>query len=147
MLYIRGGRFLGKTAAGFLILDKLQVFFKGTGLRFEKEIDAEENFMEEQKIICLKADQPFYNNVDLAICDYGGPKGALRIRGKITVDYAKSDIEQLKAQGIDTLEEALDYYKNKIYNTVRRYLLVDFQLEEGWEPVLTLIKEKIEQYY
>lgn len=103
--------------------------------------------MGELKTICLKPDQPFYNNVDLAICDYGGPKGALRTRGKITVDYAESDINQLKEQGIDTLDKALDYYKDKIYNTVRRYLLIDFQPEGGWEPLLNLIREKIAQYY
>ena len=103
--------------------------------------------MEDSKMIYLKPDQPFYNNVDLSICDYGGPKGSLRVRGKITVDYAESDINQLKEQGIDTLEKALDYYKNKIHQTVRRYLLIDFQPEGGWEPVLTLIRDKIKQYY
>ena len=33
------------------------------------------------KEIRLVADQPFYNNMDVAICDFGGKDGALRKRG------------------------------------------------------------------
>ena len=55
------------------------------------------------KEIRLIPDEPFHNNVDLAICDFGGPEGALRQRGKITVDFAEADVNQLKEQGIDTI--------------------------------------------
>ncbi|MCI8608802.1 MAG: hypothetical protein HFE73_04065 [Firmicutes bacterium] len=80
------------------------------------------------KEIRLIPDEPFHNNVDLAICDFGGPEGALRQRGKITVDFAEADVNQLKEQGIDTMEKAMDYYQDKIYRTVRRYLLTEFAL-------------------
>lgn len=103
--------------------------------------------MEEEKMIRLVPDKPFFNNVDLAICDYGGADGALRTRGKITVEYAEADINQLKSQGIDTLGKALDHYQQLIYKTVRRYLLTEFQLEDGWNDILDLIREKIKNYY
>lgn len=103
---------------------------------------------QEVKHIRLVADVPFHNNVDLAICDFGGPQGALRQRGKITVDYAEYDINQLKAQGIQTLSAALDYYKDTIYKTVRRYLLTEFALEEGgWDHILDLVENQIKQYF
>jgi hypothetical protein len=126
--------------------------------------------MENLKQIRLVADKPFYNNVDLAICDFGGPDGSLRVRGRITVDYGEYDINQLKGQGVDTLEKALAYYKDMIYKTVRRYLLTDFQLvaapgdagykanaagntgtadhdDDGWPEILHIIAGQIKGYY
>ena len=100
------------------------------------------------KEIRLVADQPFYNNMDVAICDFGGKDGALRKRGKITVEYSAYDIKQLKAKGHTTLESALEYYRDWIYNTVRYFLLTEFVLEEGgWEHLLGLIEAQIGKYY
>lgn len=105
------------------------------------------------KKVRLLPDSPFYNNVDLNICDFGGPGGSLRQRGKITVDYSEYDIRQLKSEGIRTVEDALDYYRRKIYATVRRYLLTEFELEAdtegsgGWEQILSIIEEHIRQYF
>ena len=100
------------------------------------------------KEIRLVADQPFYNNMDVAICDFGGKDGALRKRGKITVEYSAYDIKQLKAKGHTTLGSALEYYRNWIYDTVRYFLLTEFELEEGgWEHLLGLIQAQIEKYY
>ena len=105
---------------------------------------------EENKVkqIRLVADKPFYNNMEVAICDFGGKDGALRRRGKITVDYSAYDIKQLKAKGHETLDSALEYYRNWIYGTVRYFLLTEFELEEGgWDHLLGLIREQIEKYY
>ena len=102
----------------------------------------------DRKLIRLIPDAPFYNNVDLAICDFGGKDGALRKRGKITVEYSQWDVKQLKLQGHDTLEKAMEYYKDWIYRTVRRYILVEFDLEEGqWEAILGIVEEHIRKYY
>ena len=104
--------------------------------------------MGDVKQIRLVADKPFYNNMDVAICDFGGKDGSLRKRGKITVDYSSYDIKQLKARGYDTLESTLEYYRNWIYDTVRYFLLTEFELEEGgWEHLLDLIGTQIKQYY
>ena len=102
----------------------------------------------DRRLIRLVADAPFYNSVDLAICDFGGKEGALRKRGKITVEYSAWDVKQLKAQGHDTLEKALGYYKDWIYRTVRRYILVEFDLEEGqWDAILAIVEDHIRNYY
>ncbi|MBQ8563509.1 MAG: hypothetical protein IJ443_06440 [Firmicutes bacterium] len=104
--------------------------------------------MSDVKQIRLVADQPFYNNMDVTICDFGGKDGALRKRGKITVEYSAYDVKQLKARGYTTLEQALGYYREWMYETVRYYLLTEFELEEGgWEHLLGLIKAQIEKYY
>ena len=104
--------------------------------------------MRDVKQIRLVADQPFYNNMDVSICDFGGKDGALRKRGKITVDYSSYDIKQLKAKGHSTLESALDYYRKWIYDTVRYFLLTEFELEEGgWDHLLGQIEAQIAKYY
>lgn len=105
------------------------------------------------KQIRLLPDSPFYNNVDLNIYDFGEAGGTLRWRGKITVEYSEYDIRQLKSEGIRTVEDALDYYQRKIYATVRRYLLTEFELDAdaegngGWEQILAIIEEHIREYY
>lgn len=107
----------------------------------------------ETKPIRLVAQQPFHNDVDLVIYDFGGPDGSLRKRGKITVDYSSYEVKQLKMQGVETLEAALDHYKELIFNTCRRYLLVapdlipDEEGKGGWEEILTIIKEHIAPHY
>jgi len=102
----------------------------------------------ERRLIRLVPDAPFYNNVDLSICDFGGKDGALRKRGKITVEYSAWDVNQLKKDGYDTLEKALWYYKDWIYRTVRRYILVEFDLEEGqWEMILQIVEDHVAKYY
>lgn len=104
--------------------------------------------MSDLKKIRLIPDQPFYNNVEVAICDFGGKDGALRKRGKITVDYSSYDIKQLKSRGYSTLEEAMDYYRKWIYDTTRYFLLYDLEMEEEeWKTILDIIREKIQQYY
>lgn len=111
------------------------------------------NLFTSVKKVRLLPDSPFYNNVDLNISDFGGPGGSLRQRGKITVDYSEYDIRQLKSEGIRTVEEALDYYRRKIYATVRRYLLTEFELEPdeegsgGWEQINFIMEEHIRQYF
>ena len=103
---------------------------------------------EEVKQIRLVEDPPFSSHMDVSIFDFGGKDGTLRKRGKITVEYSPYDIKQLKAKGHTTLESALDYYRKWIYDTVRYFLLTEFELEPGgWDRLLGQIEEQIRKYY
>ena len=69
-----------------------------------------------------------------------------RKRCSITVDYSEYDVKSLIREGLD-LEGAMDHYKERVTNIVRRYLLTDFEVRNGWDEILNVIRPYVEQYY
>lgn len=69
-----------------------------------------------------------------------------RKRCSITVDYSEYDVKSLIREGLD-LEGAMDHYKERITYIVRRYLLTDFEVRNGWDEILNVIRPYVEQYY
>lgn len=99
------------------------------------------------KEIKLVADKPFFNSVDVAVMDFpNGVEGELRKRCKVTIEYAKVDVEQLKKRGL-SFDEAMEYYKDWLYKVVKVHISQDWTCVGGHDEVMEIIKEKVEQYY
>lgn len=64
-------------------------------------------------------------------------------RGTITIDYAPSDIAQLKSHGMD-FDAALEYYRTRIYELVKFYISGDWEPAGGMDEALDVIKRHIE---
>ncbi len=99
------------------------------------------------KEIKLVADKPFFNSVDVAVMDFpNGVEGEPRKRCKVTIEYAKVDVEQLKKRGL-SFDEAMEYYKDWLYKVVKVHISQDWTCVGGHDEVMEIIKEKVEQYY
>ncbi len=91
--------------------------------------------------IILRAVLEFGSRADFEIIDVTDkPEG--KKRGTITVDYAPSDILQLKAQGMD-FDSALEYYRERIYGLVKHYLSGDWECVDGFDKALEIVKSHI----
>ncbi len=69
-----------------------------------------------------------------------------RKRCTITVDYSEYDVKALIREGLD-LEGAMEHYKERITYIVKRYLLTDFEVKDGWDEVLGAIRPYVGKYY
>lgn len=100
------------------------------------------------KEIALIPDKPFHNNVDIAVMDFpkGMEDGTKRKRCTITVDFAQSDVEDLKAQAMD-MDAVLKHYEEYIYQLVKVNIAMDWQCVEGWDEVMDIVREHVENYY
>lgn len=88
---------------------------------------------------------PFYNSCDLTVYDV--TDGRDKKRCKITVEYAKVDVDAIKGDGHDTFSKAMDYYKDWIYAVVRHYIADEWEATEGYDEIMDIIAEHIQQYY
>ena len=68
-------------------------------------------------------------------------------RCKITVEYAKVDVDALKKKGHTTFEDAMQYYREWLYAVVRHYIADDWEATEGHDEIMQIVAEKIEKYY
>lgn len=99
------------------------------------------------KEIKLIPDKPFFNSVDIAVMDFpSGLGGEERKRCKVTVEYAKVDVEQLKKRGL-SFDEAIEYYQDWLYKVIKVHISQDWVCVEGYNQVMDIIKEKVAQYY
>lgn len=99
------------------------------------------------KDILLKADPPFHNSVDVAVIDFpDGPEGRQRQRCKITVEFAEFDVRQLQKRGMD-FEQAMEYYKEWLYEVIKYHIAQDWQCTGGWDEVMATIEEKVKAYF
>lgn len=99
------------------------------------------------KEIKLKPDKPFHNNVDVAVIDFpDGSGGEERQRCKVMVDFAESDVKQLKSKGLD-FDGAMDYYKDWLDKVIKVHLAQEWKCIEGYDTVMDIIREKVKAYY
>lgn len=89
--------------------------------------------------------KPFFNSCDLTVYDV--TEGKEKKRCKITVEYAKVDVDSIKRDGHDTFEKAMGYYKDWIYAVVRHYIADDWEATEGYDEIMDIVAEHITQYY
>lgn len=73
-------------------------------------------------------------------------KDAARKRCVITVEYGRPDVMELKAQDMG-LEEALEYYRNHIYNLVKFHILSDWEALDGMEASINIVSNRIKDYW
>ena len=100
--------------------------------------------MADRKVIELRPAlvRPKFTDIDVIDnLESGGRK-----RCSITVDYSEYDVKSLIREGLD-LEGAMVHYKERITYIVRRYLLTDFEVRNGWDEILNVIRPYVEQYY
>lgn len=99
------------------------------------------------KEIRLVPDKPFFNSVDVAVMDFpNGLDAEPRKRCKVTVEYAKVDVDQLKRRAL-SFDEAIEYYKDWLYKIIKVHISQDWTCVGGHEEVMEIIKEKVSQYY
>lgn len=107
--------------------------------------------MNDRKKIMLVCDPPFFNSVDVNVCDF--PEGIddtiediaanpNRRRCKVTVEFAKSDIDILRAQGLDE-EQIIRHYQEWLYNVVRLHIASDWECVSGYEELMELIMDRV----
>lgn len=88
---------------------------------------------------------PFYNSCDLTVYDV--TDGREKKRCKITVEYAKVDVDAIKRDGHDTFDKAMNYYKEWIYAVVRHYIADEWEATDGYDEIMDIVAEHIQQYY
>ena len=99
------------------------------------------------KEIKLVPDKPFFNSVDVAVYDFPeGVESEPRKRCKVTIEYAKVDVEQLKKREL-TYDEAIGYYEDWIYKVIKVHISQDWTPVDGYEEVMKIVREKVAQYY
>ena len=99
------------------------------------------------KEIKLVPDKPFFNSVDVTVMDFpNGLEDEPRKRCKVTVEYAKVDVEQLKRRGL-SFDEAMEYYREWLYKIVKVHISQDWGCVGGHDEVMAIIAEKVGQYY
>lgn len=99
------------------------------------------------KEIKLIPDKPFFNSVDVGVFDFpNGLEGKPRRRCKVTVEYAKVDVEQLKKRGL-SFDESIKHYEDWLYRVIKVHISQDWTCIGGYEEVMTIIKDKVSQYY
>lgn len=100
--------------------------------------------MKEIKLVC---EEPFHNSVDVAVMDFpDGLDAHPRKRCQITVEFAQSDVNQLKRQGLD-YDEAIVYYQDWLYDTVKMYLADDWKCVGGYDELFELVRQRVSAYY
>lgn len=87
----------------------------------------------------------FGSRADFAIIDVTEENKAKK-RGTITIDYAPSDISQLKERGFD-LNGAMEYYHNRIYSLVKYYISGDWEDAGGYDTAIELIRKHVRDGY
>lgn len=99
------------------------------------------------KQIKLVPDEPFFNNVDVAVIDFpDGLQGRQRQRCKIKIEYATSDIEDLVNQDMK-YDDILDHYKKLIYDIVKLHIAEDWQCVEGFDEIVKIVKDYTKEDY
>ena len=95
--------------------------------------------------IKLVAASPFFNSCDVTIYDV--TEGREKKRCKITAEYAKVDVDELKRKGHKDLESAMTYYKEWLYAVVRHYIADEWEATEGYDEFMGIIRDHIGKYY
>lgn len=100
------------------------------------------------KEIALIPDKPFHNNVDVSVMDFPDDKDheKKRRRCAITVEFAESDVDDLKAGGMG-LEAAMKYYEDYIYKLVKVNISSEWKCVEGWDQVMGIVREHVSAYF
>lgn len=94
--------------------------------------------------IKIVPDLPFSTNCDISIYDV--TDGREKKRCKIKVEYAEYDVNQMKEKG-NSKQEVLEGYKNLIYDVVKFYIKDDWECVNGYDSILEIVNDKIEQYF
>lgn len=93
--------------------------------------------------IKLKPEVPFYNNVEVKVVDV--TEGKEKVRATIQLEYAKIDIEPFANEGL-SLEEIVERYHERMNVVIQHYLSGDFQVVEGLEEVLAIVREHVSRH-
>ena len=88
---------------------------------------------------------PFFNSCDLTVFDV--KDGRDKKRCKITVEYAKVDVDDLKRKGHTDFDSAMQYYKEWLYAVVRHYIADEWECAEGYDETMNIIADHISRYY
>ncbi|WP_312653799.1 hypothetical protein [Aminipila sp.] len=94
--------------------------------------------------IKLIPDIPFSTNCDISIIDVTDDKEKKRC--KIKIEYAESDVKQMKEKGASK-EEVLENYKTMIYDVVKYYIAGDWECVNGYDTVLKIIEDKTKNFF
>lgn len=94
--------------------------------------------------IRLTPDVAFFNYLPITVYDM--TSGEPRKRCKIRAEFAKVDVENLKAKGMN-FEQAMDHYRDWLYNVIKIYIADDWQYESGEAEVMGIIAEHVKPYY
>lgn len=99
------------------------------------------------KKIKLIPDEPFHNYVEISVMDFpDGKNKEPRRRCKVKAEFARYDVEQLKAKGLG-YDEAIDAYRKWLYDVIKFHLAQDWECDDGYDQVMNIIKEKVAAYY
>lgn len=89
--------------------------------------------------------EDFYNRCEVSVYDITEEKEKRRC--KVTVEYSAADVRQLRSQGIEDLDAALEHYRDWIYDIVKYYITDDWECAEGMDEVTDIIAEHIREYF
>lgn len=99
------------------------------------------------KEIKLEAILIFGSRMEISVKDFpDGEKCRERERCRVSLEYAKSDVDELIKKGLD-LDGAIDYYKDWLYNVIKVNISQDWIPIEGYDEVFTIVEEHIKKYF
>ena len=99
------------------------------------------------KEIKLVSDLIFSSRMEISIIDFpDNEKCKERERCRVSLEYAKSDVDELIKKGLD-LDRAIEYYKDWLYNVVKVNIAQDWIPIEGYDEVFNIVEEHIKEYF
>ena len=110
-------------------------------IKYIKEIRKEICKMHKIKLV---PDSPYPYKCDVTVYDV--TSGEEKKRCRIDVDYSEDDIEDLKKQGMDKAA-VMKYIEKDLYDTVRMYILDEWECTEGKNEIMKIVDEHIRDYF
>lgn len=103
----------------------------------------------DKKELLLVPGIAFANRLEVAVMDYprGREEGTTRQRCKVTLEYGRTDVMQLKEEGHDRLEAAMAYYCDYLYQLVKIHISSDWVCVRGLEETMEIVQEHVSKYY
>ncbi len=117
-----------------------RAFFMGpAGAGDRKELEMRE--------VVMRPGLRFPYRAEADILDYPhGEDQPPRKRCTINVDFARSDVEEMKAKGLD-LAGCLQAYQDRLERTLRQMIGPDCVCKEGLDEMIQIIRAGIEGYF
>ena len=88
---------------------------------------------------------PLYNYMEISVIDFPKPDTE-RERCKVTCEFARFDVEQLKQQGLE-FKEAISHYEKWLYDTIKVHIASDWECVDGYDEVMSLISQNVKRFY
>lgn len=94
----------------------------------------------------LVPDIPFATSLDIDVYTVSEDGSSQKKRCTIKAEFARGDIEELVKENMN-LNQALEYYREWIYDVVRYHILDEWEAVSGFDETMDIIYKKIKDKF